>query len=144
MNTHLHLSAEQMLDNAGLRITAVRLMIYQTILQRFANPFALSDIEQALPTVDRSTLFRNLHALTEAALLHHVDDGSGVQKYCVCHCDNDGHHNGHVHITCTQCHRTYCLTDVPIPQVPLPKDFMPHEHEYIVKGLCAECQKASL
>ena len=134
------LSAEQHLLNAGVRITAVRLMIYKTIREHFNNPFALADLEALLPTVDRSTLFRNLTTLTQGGLLHAVDDGSNAQKYCICHCESHQHHTGHVHVTCTQCHNTYCLTSVEIPPVPLPEGFLPQEHEYIVKGLCTKCQ----
>lgn len=136
----LEISAEQHLLNAGVRITAVRLMIYKTIRQHFSNPFSLADVEALLPTVDRSTLFRNLNTLTQGGLLHAVDDGTNAQKYCICHCENHHQHTGHVHITCTQCHHTYCLTTVEIPPVPLPAGFLPQEHEYIVKGVCRQCR----
>lgn len=139
----MEVSDEQLLDNAGIRITAVRLLLLHTIRQGFNDPFSLADLEELLPTVDRSTLFRNLHSMARAGLLHTVDDGSGVQKYCVCHCDDQNCHSGHVHITCTRCHRTFCLTNVSIPSVPLPADFKAAEHEYIVKGLCNSCQTLS-
>ena len=95
-------------------------------------------------TVDRSTLFRTLTILNDAHLLHNVDDGSGVQKYCVCHHDDTRHCMGHVHLTCRICHNTYCLTNTSIPQVPLPEGFHVEETEYIVKGICSRCaQKAA-
>ena len=74
-------------------------------------------------------------------LLHDIDDGSGSQKYCVCHVDDTRHCMGHVHITCQECHHTFCLTNVKIPPVALPEGFMPIETEYIVKGICSECAK---
>ena len=57
---HLEISDEQSLDNAGIRVTAVRLMVWRTIRHGFSDAFSLADVEKALPTVDRSTLFRTL------------------------------------------------------------------------------------
>ena len=139
-----HMNDEQTLRNAGIRITAVRLMIWKQIRHEMEGMFSLYDMEEALPTVDRSTLFRTLTILNDAHLLHNVDDGSGVQKYCVCHHDDTRHCMGHVHLTCRICHNTYCLTNTSIPQVPLPEGFHVEETEYIVKGICSRCaQKAA-
>lgn len=135
----LIISPEQSLDNAGVRVTAVRLLIWKTIRNGFHDAFSLADLETVLPTVDRSTLFRNLSVLTEAHLLHEIDDGSGSQKYCVCHIDDTRHCQGHIHLTCRICHRTFCMTNVKIPPVPLPEGFVQEETEYVVKGICKEC-----
>ena len=135
----LIISPEQSLDNAGVRVTAVRLLIWKTIRNGFHDAFSLADLETVLPTVDRSTLFRNLSVLTEAHLLHEIDDGSGSQKYCVCHIDDTRHCQGHIHLTCRICHRTFCLTNVKIPPVPLPEGFVQEETEYVVKGICKDC-----
>lgn len=133
---------EQLLEQAGLRVTAVRLLIWRELRHGFDDTFSLADLQNALPTVDRSTLFRTLVSLTEAHLLHEIDDGSGTQKYCVCHHDDTRHCMGHVHLTCTHCHHTYCLPNVTIPSVPLPMDFTPQETEYVVKGICRRCKTA--
>ena len=122
-------------------MTAVRLLVWREVRHGFHDAFSLGDLENALPTVDRSTLFRTLVSLTEAHLLHEIDDGSGAQKYCVCHHDDTRHCLGHVHLTCVRCHRTYCLNDVTIPSVPLPEGFEPQETEYVVKGICPRCNK---
>ncbi|MBR6374692.1 MAG: transcriptional repressor [Alloprevotella sp.] len=135
----LIISPEQSLDNAGVRVTAVRLLIWKTIRNGFHDAFSLADLETVLPTVDRSTLFRNLSVLTEAHLLHEIDDGSGSQKYCVCHLDDTRHCQGHIHLTCRICHRTFCMTNVKIPPVPLPEGFVQEETEYVVKGICKDC-----
>ena len=135
------LSDEQVFEKAGIRVTAVRLLIWREIRRSFTGPFSLSDLEDVLPTVDKSTLFRTLTLLSEAHLLHDIDDGSGSHKFCVCHHDDTLHCTGHVHLTCRICHRTFCLTDVRIPQVALPEGFIPEEAEYIVKGVCPECAR---
>ena len=55
---HLDISDEQVLDNAGIRVTAVRLLIWRKVRHDFSDAFSLADIEAALPTIDRSTIFR--------------------------------------------------------------------------------------
>ena len=139
--SNIHQSEEQILTHAGIRVTAVRLLIWRQIRHGFTDAFSLADLEAALPTVDRSTLFRTLTLLTEAHLLHEIDDGSGSQKYCVCHLDDTRHCLGHVHMTCRVCHRTFCLSHVHIPSVVLPEGFLPEETEYVVKGICQSCRK---
>ena len=140
MTHHLHISDEQSLSNAGVRVTAVRLLVWRTVRHTFHDAFGTADIERALPTVDRSTLFRTLATLTEAHLLHEIDDGSGAQKYCVCHVDDTRQCQGHVHLTCRVCHRTMCLTGVTIPPVALPNGFEAEEAEYIVQGISPQCR----
>ncbi|MBQ7691173.1 MAG: transcriptional repressor [Muribaculaceae bacterium] len=142
MPHHLELSDEQSLSNAGVRVTAVRLLVWRTVRRTLAGAFGMGDVERALPTVDRSTLFRTLATLTDAHLLHVIDDGSGAQKYCVCHLDDTRHCLGHVHLTCRVCHRTMCLTGVTIPPVALPDGFEAEQAEYIVKGICTHCRQA--
>ena len=132
---------EETLNNAGIRPTAVRLLIWSKVRHSMEGVFSLADLEEALPTVDKSTLFRTLTLLSDSHLLHSVDDGSGSQKYCVCHHDDTRQCRGHVHLSCKICHNTFCLTDITIPQVPLPEGFIAEETEYIVKGVCKRCAK---
>jgi Fur family ferric uptake transcriptional regulator len=141
MDLHHQLTDEQSLEKAGVRVTAVRLLIWREIRHSFTGTFSLADVEDALPTVDKSTIFRTLNLLSDAHLLHDIDDGSGSHKYCVCHHDDTRACTGHVHLTCRICHRTFCLPNVRIPQVALPEGFEPEETEYLVKGICSECAR---
>jgi Fur family ferric uptake transcriptional regulator len=141
MENKNQLTEEQILEKAGIRVTAVRLLIFRELRRSFPGAFSLSDREDALPTVEKSTIFRTLSVFSEAHLLHDIDDGSGSHKYCVCSHDDTLHCTGHVHLACRICHRTFCLPDVRIPQVILPEGFVPEETEYLVKGVCPECAK---
>ena len=111
MDRQNQLSDEQILEEAGIRVTAVRLLVWREIRSSLTGAFSLSDLEDALPTVDKSTLFRTLTLLREAHLLHDIDDGSGSHKFCVCHHDDTLHCTGHVHLTCRVCRSRskYCL-----------------------------------
>lgn len=131
---------EQILAEAGVRVTAVRLLVLRVIHERMhGGAFSLQDVMNELVTADNSSVFRALTLFAEKRLLHTIDDGTGMQKYCLCSCPNHDHRHGHVHFTCTRCQRTMCLTDMPIPQIHLPEGFEVQDVEFIVKGICPRC-----
>lgn len=133
---------EQILSDAGIRITAVRLLVLRTIHERMhGSAFSLQDIVNEMVTADNSSVFRTLTLFAEKRLLHTIDDGSGMQKYCLCCCPNHDHRHGHVHFTCTRCQQTICLTDTPIPPISIPPGFEVQDIEFIVKGICPQCKK---
>lgn len=145
---------EKVFQEFDIRPTAVRMLIWKEITTLdFA--FALSDLEGVLPTVDRSTIFRALTLFVEKHLLHTIDDGSGQQKYCICHqyehhmghchCEHHEQHPDdhdecqHVHLSCTVCGRTFCLREQRIPPVQIPEGFQVIRAQYIVQGICPRC-----
>lgn len=134
-----NLTEEQTLKNAGIRVTAVRLLIWRTIHKEFSGIFNLADMEEALPTVDKSTLFRTLSLLSDHHLLDAIDDGTGSQKYCLRNAEDPLSEVRHVHFSCRICHRTVCLTNVMLPEVTLPEGFEVENVEYVVKGVCPKC-----
>lgn len=136
---HNH-SAEETFAEHGIRMTAVRKLVWRAIHNFTHDAFSLLDIEAKMPHMDRSSIFRALRLFSEHHLLHEIDDGSGFQKYCLCRCDN-GVHMGHVHFTCTECGHTFCLEDIAIPQISIPEEFEVEEMEFVVKGKCNKCRK---
>lgn len=131
-------TVEEHLLEHGVKPTAVRILVWRKAIEQ-TETFTLNDMEQWMPHMDRSSIFRALRLFTEHHLLHEINDGSGHQKYCVCRCSNENHLN-HVHFTCTRCGKTYCLEDYTIPIVNLPMGFTMDEVEYIIKGTCSNCQ----
>lgn len=131
---------EHILQEHGIRPTAVRILVWRAISSH-SEAFTLHDMEMKMPDMDRSSIFRTLRLFTEHKLLHEIDDGLGQTKYCVCRCEDHHHHLNHVHFTCTQCGRTFCIEDQVIPVVMIPEGFVVNEVEYVVKGLCANCAK---
>lgn len=135
-----NLTKEQTLQHAGVRVTAVRLLVWRTICRGFAGIFNLADLEEALPTVDKSTLFRTLTLFSDSHLIDAIDDGSGSQKYCLRSVDDPLSGVRHVHFSCRVCHRTVCLTDITLPEVALPEGYAAEDIEYVVKGVCPKCR----
>lgn len=132
---------ESVLERHGVRPTAVRILIYRSMLG-FHDTFSLADLETELDTVDKSTIFRTLEAFTGHHLVHETEDGSGARKYCVCRNDHEcGLDELHCHFYCESCHKTFCLDHTHIPPVQYPEDYELHQVEYLMKGLCPECRR---
>lgn len=129
---------ENILADAGVKPTAIRIMVMQEIIA-YNHPFTLADMEERLCTVDKSTLFRTLTLFLEHKLLHDVDNGSGSKIYCRCECAPI--HTSHIHFTCTVCGQTYCIKDIDTSIVPHPKGFLVNEMNCVMKGLCPACLK---
>jgi len=133
-----HETEEEHLLEHGVKPTAVRILVWRK-LQHKKGAFSLKDVEEWLPEMDRSSIFRSLRLFTDHHLLHELEDGMGQCKYCLCRCE-DGQHRGHVHFTCTKCGKTYCFADQLIPPVNLPRNFDMQEVEYLIKGTCENCR----
>lgn len=130
------------LEHHDVRPTAVRLLVYRTMLE-FTDTFSLADLEEALDTVDKSTIFRTLETFTEHHLVHEIEDGSGARKYCICH---NEHLTGpdedlHCHFYCESCQKTFCFDEIHIPPVKCPEGYETHQVEYIIKGICPNCRQ---
>lgn len=130
---------EERLLARGINPTAIRILVFKAMLE-FAQAFSLSDLEMALDTVDKSTLFRTINLFHDKLLIHSINDGSGSMKYSVCsnHCMCELK-DLHVHFYCNHCHKTYCLESISIPTVKLPEQFLLESVNFVMKGLCKEC-----
>ncbi len=129
-------SSEKFLRELGIRPTSTRVLIWEKI-NEVPFAFSLTDIENLIPDIDRSTIFRTLVVFEEHHLLHSIADGSGAQKYCVAMSEEEQH----VHITCNICHHTYCCKSLLVPKVEVPEGFQVIETSYVIKGICGECSK---
>lgn len=130
---------ESVLAHHGVRPTAMRTLVYSAI-EDMGCAFGVHDIEQALDTADRSTIFRTISLFVDHHLLHHVEDGSGEKKYCLCrHEEENCVSEMHCHFYCERCGVTRCLEDVHVPQVSLPKGYRVYDVEYLLRGICPRC-----
>ena len=134
----------QLLAQHSLRNTAMRRAVLELLTR---TPYALSssDIEHELgPGVDRITLYRTLKSFEEKGLIHRVPENSDVAKYAACsiECSQEAHFDNHVHFKCTNCQHVYCLNQVTIPTVTLPAKFHVKTSDYLLAGVCRDCQPA--
>jgi Fur family ferric uptake transcriptional regulator len=131
-------AAEARLQAKDIKPTAMRLWVVKELM-RCTAPVSLSDLEAAMDTADKSTLFRTLMLFKEQHLVHQIDDGSGMTKYELCAAADCSMADMHAHFYCTRCHRTFCVDEVPLLPLTLPDGFRCHEINYVLKGLCDTC-----
>ncbi|MBR1575453.1 MAG: transcriptional repressor [Bacteroidales bacterium] len=128
------------LEGHGIRPTANRILIAEA-LSGSKGPMSMVEIEGLIPTIDKSGIFRTLMAFKEKHLVHSVESEDGI-RYELCH-SHDPHHDDdrHVHFYCERCHRTFCLETIPLPQVALPEGYERLSANYLIRGLCPDCQR---
>jgi len=123
-----------------VRPTANRLLVAAE-LARSMRPLSLSELEEQMPTMDKSSIFRALTVFREHHLVHVIEDGGDGVRYELCHSQSHAHDNDiHAHFYCERCHRTFCIDNTPVPSIPIPDGFRMSTVNYLVKGICAECR----
>jgi len=131
---------EALLDKHRLKKTGPRLKVLSMLS---AKKVATSqpDLERVMDDIDRVTLYRILSAFEEKGIIHKVFDLNGTANYAMCSpaCDEDHHHDEHLHFNCTACKSVYCLDDLHLPAITLPKGFKPQGFTLYATGLCPKC-----
>ena len=128
----------KILEEHGIKATANRILI-ATALSDAGRPLSLMELEERIETIDKSGIFRCLNTFKEHHLVHSIEDVEGTRyELCLSH-DSDHDEDTHVHFYCERCHRTFCLDNIHIPPVELPKGYDSRTSNYLVKGVCPEC-----
>lgn len=135
---------KELLQQYALRKTSCRLEVLALLLHN-KSALAHSDIEKQLgDKYDRVTLYRTLHSFEKKGLVHSINDGSGAVKYALCQeaCNNQQHHDNHMHFNCTACGQTFCLNEVNIPSFSLPSGYKVASLHFSAHGVCSTCEEA--
>lgn len=133
-------TASEHLAQKGIKPTANRILVYK-MLAGESHPVSLSNLETAMPSMDKSSIFRVLTLFLEHDVAHAFEDGRGVLNYELCESQGACHHSdGHVHFYCESCKRSFCLKDISLPDMELPEGFTPHSVSFVIKGECPECK----
>ena len=130
---------EKILDRKAIKPTAMRRLVLDVLIEN-RKALSLYEIEKQFDNVDRSTIFRTLKTFQDNYLIHSVDDGTGAIKYALC--DDDCTCNLedlHIHFLCNKCGQTHCLKDIPIPVLDMPDGFDYQSANFVVKGICQNC-----
>lgn len=133
--------AATLLEHKGVKPTANRILVFKA-LHWTHSPMTLSNLEDALPEMDKSSIFRTLTLFLDNDVVHAFEDGRGLTNYELC--GHDGacsHHDGHIHFYCETCHKSFCLENLHIPEVTLPEGFTMSSMSFVIKGQCPSCRK---
>ena len=133
--------SEKILDQKGLRITAMRLLVLEQLLLQ-QTPSGLNALQTALPRADRVTIYRTLKTFSENGIVHPIENGTAEVKYALCKafCTASKHLDKHPHFHCQKCQRIICLETLQVPELAYPKGYQAQEVSVTVKGICANCQ----
>ena len=124
----------------GVKPTANRILIANAFVSEH-RPLSMTEIETQLESVDKSVISRTLTLFRERHLVHVLPDGGDGVRYELCHsCSDDHDDDAHIHFYCSRCGKTFCLEDIPIPQVSLPEGYQAESVNYMVTGLCPDCR----
>lgn len=130
---------ETILTAKGIKPTSNRILVLRE-LSGATRPMSLADLETALDTLDKTSIFRVLELFAENDIVHVIEDGSRSLKYELCHGDiRHSISDQHVHFYCERCMQTFCLEDISVPQIAIPAGFVPHSVNYMLKGFCPKC-----
>ena len=132
-------SIEILLEH-GIRPTANRLLLVK-VLSKAEHPLTMKELEDLVDTIDKSNIFRTLSLFRDQHLVHVLQDGADAVRYELCHSHEEDHDDDlHAHFYCERCKQTFCLNDIPVPQVDLPKGYRLNTINYLIKGICPNCQ----
>ena len=76
-------TVEAWLERKKVKPTANRILVLKA-LKDAGKPMSISDLEDVLLTVDKSSIFRVLTLFLEHDIVHAFEDGRGVLNYELC------------------------------------------------------------
>jgi Fur family ferric uptake transcriptional regulator len=130
------------LKHSQLSITENRLKILE-LFQKSGSALSHADIERMSGAhFDRVTIYRTLQTFVEKGIIHTIPTADNSIMYALCkeECSEGHHHDDHVHFICGECGTTYCLEQVSIPEVNIPKGFSVHQTNVLINGICKNCR----
>ena len=134
---------QDILRKSHLSVTDVRIDILKLFLKK-RNALSHADIEKNFgKELDRVTIYRTLQSFLEKGIIHSIPTANNNVLYAMCkdECYEHQHLDNHAHFVCDDCGATFCLEDVVIPKVKVPKNFTVKHRDFVMNGLCADCTK---
>ncbi len=105
--------------------------------------------QTSVASLNLSTIYRHINALQgEARIVKVLLPGQAARFEAACGNDHERHHGGvphhHHHFHCDVCDSVFALHACPGSMQDLaPTGFVVSAHEITLRGVCAECDKAS-
>ena len=139
-------SAEQLVDalrTKGFRITKIRQAMIEALVaarQPVSAPQLLEQVSLKHPSVNKTTIYRELDFLADNKILSEIDVLDGMKRYEILH---PNHH--HHHLVCTSCRDIQCV-EVPHHDLHALEEKIQQTHNFNVQshvleffGVCKKC-----
>ncbi|MCI0639725.1 MAG: transcriptional repressor [Gemmataceae bacterium] len=108
----------------------------------FAADQLIDEIRQEGLRISRATVYRTLKKLVDAGLLRELEIGQ-VKYY-----EHDYGYPQHEHLVCQKCHKMiefqYPGLDAMIREVCRQHQFQMDGHSFVIRGLCADCNRSRM
>jgi Fur family transcriptional regulator, ferric uptake regulator len=136
--------ASGVLRRKHLSITDSRKKILSLFLTH-KDALTHADIEKkAGEKFDRVTVYRTLQTFVEKGIIHTIPTADNVILYALCKdCDEEHHHDDHVHFVCRNCNSTICLDDIVSPEINLPAGYIAEDVQVVINGICKDCSTSN-
>ncbi|OJJ15026.1 hypothetical protein BKI52_39865 [marine bacterium AO1-C] len=125
----------------GLRKTAFRIELLKLFLES-KHSLSHQDIRRKITsTQDKVTIYRGLTTFLEKGLIHKVLDANQVFRYALTIEENpeDAPKHNHAHFLCKECHNTFCLYEVKLPEYKDVDGFQVINSKLTLEGYCPDC-----
>lgn len=137
------MKADELLAKENLSKTQVRTEIINLLKQR---NYALSEQEikdRLFRKYNRTTIYRTLKTFLEHNIIHQIVDDKSVARYVINkeYIRKRNFYKEHLHFKCKACGRLFCLENTPVKQYNLPEGFTFEKSEFLVIGICRDCNR---
>ena len=154
MSDEAQQQAYQHLRRLSVRVTPARIEVL-TLLLAQQRAMSHTELQDALPKMDRVTLYRALDCLADAGLAHKIIGDDRISRFRVGGANHSltqttvtAHQHGH--FQCTRCAKVYCLDQPQLTTnlqqqisatlaVTQQHGFTTHGIELTIKGWCDVC-----
>ncbi len=139
---HHHLPAASVLRERGKRLTVQRAAIWDVLAGKpdihLSAEEVASQVQERLPQVNASTVYRTLDVLVEEGLVRRTDLGTGRAVF------EPAHEHQHHHLVCESCGAVAHVHDDVLggiaPRIEKSSGFRLGDREVTLFGLCRACQ----
>lgn len=129
----------EILKKSRMSITAHRVELLR-VLTKARFPLSEKEIEDILRNeCNRTTIYRNLSRLVDKGIVYRIAANGAVKYKFSGMGKNDLRYGEHVHFQCDKCHKVLCMHDLPVQSYSLPAGFTGRESQFLVVGICREC-----
>jgi len=127
----------------NLKKTAPRVAII-SILASSKKPLLENEIKDKMGAIyNRITFYRSINTLVGSGLIHKIIiDHNCFYAYNGEEITESSLTKNHPHFMCKNCNEIICMKDIKPEKIVLPSGFTIEECNIIIRGLCANCNKA--
>ena len=140
----IEVATDELLKRYNLSRTSIREEMLSVFLES-PLPISVNELKNRMEAdCDRVTLYRNLKRFTSEGILHEVHLDKHNSKYVLPESilNPEQEYTEHLHFKCVECNMVRCLTDQEIMKVSLPDGFKMLEANFVVYGICKNCNGA--